>query len=132
MYTQSTSNPIQGLDRCAVILEAILDYHSQIWALLQYHFTSHGFTQSEKTLWKSRLVALASGGSEHAKLFSVAISWGNKMNFGLYVNITGLAQIATYCNYFFSFSQIISAHCLGIHEVCKLIIIYTHCSVLSP
>ena len=32
-------------------------------------------------------LTLASGGSEHALLFSLAMSWGNKMNFGLYVNI---------------------------------------------
>ena len=35
---------------------------------------------------------LAIGGSEHVWLFSVAISWGNKMNFTLYANMAGLCS----------------------------------------
>ena len=35
---------------------------------------------------------LASGGSEHAQLFSVAISWGNKTNFSLCVNMLGFCS----------------------------------------
>ena len=31
---------------------------------------------------------LASGGSEHSKVFSVAISWDNKMNFNLCANMS--------------------------------------------
>ena len=51
-----------------------------------------------KEHWKSRSVdiVLASGGCEHTELFSVAISWGNKMNFSLYVNMLVLVQTVTY------------------------------------
>ena len=35
---------------------------------------------------------LANGGSEHAQLFSVAISWGNKTNFSLCVNMLGFCS----------------------------------------
>ena len=35
---------------------------------------------------------LASGGSERAQLFSVAISWGNKMNFSLSANMSGFCS----------------------------------------
>ena len=34
----------------------------------------------------------ASGGSEHAQLFSVAISWGNKMNFRLSADMSGFCS----------------------------------------
>ena len=40
---------------------------------------------------------LVSRGSEHVQLFSVAISWGNKMNFSLNVNMAVFAQMVTYC-----------------------------------
>ena len=42
---------------------------------------------------------LASGGNERAWLFSVAISWGNKINFSLYANISDFAQTVTYVQY---------------------------------
>ena len=35
---------------------------------------------------------LGSGGSEHAYLFSVAISWDNKMNISLSVNLSGFCS----------------------------------------
>ena len=35
---------------------------------------------------------LAGGGSAHAQLFSVAISWGNKMNFSLSANMSGFCS----------------------------------------
>ena len=35
---------------------------------------------------------LAGGGSAHAQLFSVAISWGNKMNFSLSAHVGFFAQ----------------------------------------
>ena len=41
---------------------------------------------------KADQLTSASGGSEHAKLFSVAISWGNKMNFSLYANMSGFCS----------------------------------------
>ena len=45
----------------------------------------HGWQKADQS-------TLASGGSEHAKLFSVAISWGNKMNFSLSVNMSGFCS----------------------------------------
>ena len=41
---------------------------------------------------KADLSTLASGGSPHAYLFSVAISWGNKMNFSLSANMLGFCS----------------------------------------
>ena len=40
---------------------------------------------------------LASGGSEHAQLFSVAISWGNKMDFSLCANMSGFCSDSHIC-----------------------------------
>ena len=37
-------------------------------------------------------LTLASGGSEHARLFSIAIEWGNKMNFSLFANMAGFCS----------------------------------------
>ena len=36
---------------------------------------------------KAEQLTLPSGSNEHANLFSVAISWGNKMNFSLYASM---------------------------------------------
>ena len=46
----------------------------------------------KKHLGKADQWTLASGGSEHTELFSVAISWGNKMNFNLCTNMAGLSS----------------------------------------
>ena len=41
---------------------------------------------------KADQLLLASGGSDHAYIFSVAISWGNEMNFSLYANKAGFCS----------------------------------------
>ena len=46
----------------------------------------------KKHSWKANQSTLASGGSEHAYLFSVAISWGNEMNFSLSANMLGFCS----------------------------------------
>ena len=47
---------------------------------------------SKRHSGKADQSTLASGGSKHAQLFSVAISWGNKMNFSLCVNMLGFCS----------------------------------------
>ena len=42
-------------------------------------------------------LTLASGGSEHEYLFSVATRWGNKMNFNLHANMAGFCSISHTC-----------------------------------
>ena len=68
----------------ALTVGAISGPHCHIGALLSLVMDLHGW---KKALWKSRQLTSASGGSEHAQLFSLVISWGNKMNFSLYANI---------------------------------------------
>ena len=41
---------------------------------------------------KADQLTLATGGSEHAWLFSVAISWGTKLNFSLCTNMLGFCS----------------------------------------
>ena len=41
--------------------------------------------------------ALASGGSEHALLFGVAINWNSKMNFSLCANMLGFCSDSCIC-----------------------------------
>ena len=54
------------------------------------------YTVGKKYSGKADQSILASGGSEHAWLFSVAMSWGNKMNFSLCANMLSFAQTVTY------------------------------------
>ena len=42
---------------------------------------------------------LASGGSEHAQLFSIAISWDIKMSFSLYANMAGFCSGGHICSH---------------------------------
>ena len=49
----------------------------------------------KKNSGKTEQSTLASGGSKHAQLFSVPISWGNKKNFSLFANMSGFAQTVT-------------------------------------
>ena len=58
-------------------------------------------------------LTLASGGSEHAQSFSVAISWGNKMNFSLYANMAGFCSGGHKCHSINKFS-------VGLHSVVVL------------
>ena len=54
---------------------------------------------SKKHSRKADQSTLASGGNEHAQLHSVAISWGNEMNFSLCRNMSGFcldSQIMIY------------------------------------
>ena len=67
MHPQKANIPLQGLDRCALTVGAISGPHSQPGVLLWRHFTSHGFTWSEKKhSGKADQSTLASGGSAHA------------------------------------------------------------------
>ena len=94
MHPQRANIPLQGLDRRALTVGAISGPHSQPGTLLWRHFTSRGFTRSAKSIpaGKADQSTLASGGSAHAQLFSVAISWGNKMNFSLSANMSGFCS----------------------------------------
>ena len=49
-------------------------------------------TVGKKHSGKADQLTLASGGSEHAYLFSVAISWGNKMNLSLRAKMSGFCS----------------------------------------
>ena len=60
---------------------SLVPFH-QLWIYMVRKFHSGEADQS----------TLASGGSEHAWLFSVAINWGNKMNFSLYANMAGFCS----------------------------------------
>ena len=100
MYPQRANVPLQDLDRHALTMGAISGSRCQTGALNWCHFTSCGFTWSTKsTLEKQTKSILASGGNEYASLFSVAISWGNKVNFSLYVNMLGFCSTVTYFKY---------------------------------
>ena len=99
MYPQRANILLQGLDRRVLTVGAISGPHCQIGVLYWYHFTSHEFTWSEKCSGEADQLTLASGGSEHdvhIYVFSVAISWGSKMNFNLHANMTGFAQTVTF------------------------------------
>ena len=88
MHPQRVNIRLQGLDRCALTMGAISGPLSQLGALLWRQFTSHEFTWlAKKHSGKADQSTLASGGSEHAWLFIVAISWGNNINFSLYVKM---------------------------------------------
>ena len=74
MYPQRVNIPQQGLDRRALTVAAISSLHCQFEALNRCHFTSRGFFMvNKKHSGKANQLTLASGGSEHAYLFSVAI-----------------------------------------------------------
>ena len=49
----------------------------------------------QKALGKADQLTLASGGIEHAQLFSITISWANKMNFSLCTNMAGFNEPVT-------------------------------------
>ena len=68
MHPQRAIIPLQGLDRRALTVGAILGSQSQLGALLWRHFTSQGFSYmvSKKHSGKADQSTLASGGSEHA------------------------------------------------------------------
>ena len=79
IYPQSFNIPLKGLDRCALTVGEI----SGPTAKLEPSFGTilpvvylHGQSQSGKADQST----LASRGSEHAYLFSVTLSCGNKMN----------------------------------------------------
>ena len=61
---------------------------------------------SKKHSGKADQSTLASGGSAHAKLLSVAISWGNKMNFSLSANMSGFCSDSH--NYYYTSRSIMS------------------------
>ena len=105
MYPQRADTLLQRLDRCALTVEAISGPCCQIGALPNWNPPLVPFHQ----LWihmigkrhsvKADQSTLASGDSEHAWLFSVAISWGNKMNFSLYTEAYQVfAQTVIYIN----------------------------------
>ena len=75
MCTDSGSHIRSLLPNCILPLAPF--HQSRIYMACKKHFR------------KADQSTLASGGSEHAWLFSVTISWGNKMNFSLCVNIPG-------------------------------------------
>ena len=55
----------------------------------------HGW---KKHSGKAEQSTLASGGSKHTELFSVAISWGNKMNFSLCASMSGFCSDSHMCH----------------------------------
>ena len=68
MYPQRTNIALQGLERHALTVGAILGPHSQIGAFVWRYFTSRGFTWLVKLKYSGEAdqSTLASGGSEHA------------------------------------------------------------------
>ena len=63
---------------------------------------------------KAGQLMLASGGSEHAQLFSVAKSWGNKKNFSLCANMSGFCSDSHIC------TPQMGSHCLTLVLVRRL------------
>ena len=81
MHPQRANIPLQGLDRRVLTVRGISGPHCQIAALhwcISPVVDLHG---RKKHSGEADQLTLTSGGSEHAELFSVAISWGNKINF---------------------------------------------------
>ena len=89
MHPQRPNIPLQGLDRRVLTIRAISGPHCQIGVLHWCHFTSCGFTWSEKALWtrlwRSRSVDISQWRQWTCIVinFSAAISWGNKTNFSI-------------------------------------------------
>ena len=92
MHPQRANIPLQGLDRCALTVGAISGLQSQPGAPLVPFHQSWIYMVGRKHSGKADQSTLASGGSEHAWLFSVAISWGNKMTFSLSANMSGFCS----------------------------------------
>ena len=65
MLPQRANIALQCLDRCVLTVGAISGPDCQIGALNWYHFTSCGFTSSEKHPGEADQLILASEGSEH-------------------------------------------------------------------
>ena len=95
-YPQLASIPLQGLiSKQFTESGSNSRSTSQFRPLHWHHFTSCEFTWSaKKHSVKADHSTLASGDSEHAKLLIVAIyiSWDNKVNFSLCVNMAGFAE----------------------------------------
>ena len=85
MCPERANIPLQDLDRHALTVGAISGLHSQMEPSLGVISPVVDLKQHSKKAYQS---TLASGSSEHAWLFSVAISWGNKMNFRLCANMS--------------------------------------------
>ena len=66
MYPQKASNPIQGLDRCALTMGAISGPHCQIRAPFDTILLVMDLHVGKKHSGKADQSTLASGGSEHA------------------------------------------------------------------
>ena len=66
MHPQRANIPLQDLDRCVLTVGAVSGPHCQITALHWCHFTSHGFTLSEKHSGEADQLTLASGGCKYA------------------------------------------------------------------
>ena len=96
MQPQRANIPLQGLDRCT---RAISGPNSQI--ALEASFApfhqSWFYMVSKKHSGKADQLTSVRGGSEHVELFSVAISWGNKMNFSLCVNMSSFCSDSNNC-----------------------------------
>ena len=90
MLPQRANVPLQGVDRHALTVGAIhIRPRLPNWSPPLVPFCqSWIYMVSKNHSVKADQSTLASGGSEHVKLFSVAISWGNKMNFSLYANMS--------------------------------------------
>ena len=97
MHPQRANIPLQGLDRRVLTVRGISGPHCQIAALhwcISPVVDLHG---RKKHSGEADQLTLTSGGSEHAELFSVAISWGNKINFCLYAYMAGFCSDGHMC-----------------------------------
>ena len=52
MLPQKVNIPLQGLDRCALKVEALSGPHSQIQAIIQHHSTNKDLIYQQKALEK--------------------------------------------------------------------------------
>ena len=94
MHPQRGNIPLQGLDRCALTVHGNhIRCPQPTWSppLTPFH-QLYIYMVGKKHSGKADQSTLASGRNEHALLFSVAISWGNKMNFSL------CAKMSAFCS----------------------------------
>ena len=93
MHPQRVNIPLQGLDR-RVMTVGVIPLPNRSPPLVPFHQL---WTYMVRKMYSGEAdqLTLGSLGIEHASLFSVAISWGNKMNFSLYANMSFFAQMVT-------------------------------------
>ena len=92
MYQQRANIPLQAQTDMDQQWEPFQDPTTKLELSIGAISQSWIYMVGKKLLGKVDQLTLASGGSEDAQLFSVAINWSNKMNFSLYANMSKLLR----------------------------------------